>query len=33
MNESSAHATGVPQEIGGVSHTRLLVDNEIGEKR
>jgi len=33
MSESRAHAIGVLHEIGGVSHARLLVNDEIGEKR
>ena len=32
MNDSRAHATGVLHEIGGVSHARSLVHDEIGEK-
>jgi hypothetical protein len=33
MSESRAHATGVQHDIGGVSHARLLVNDETGEKR
>jgi hypothetical protein len=33
MSESRAHATGVLTDVGGVSHARLLVNDEIGEKR
>jgi hypothetical protein len=33
MSESRTHVTGVPNDVGGVSHARFLVNDEIGEER